>query len=220
MSDKKNLEEIVKNKKDYTVVIIVGILVLSVVLLLIYVLDRNIKVESSKIFDVALDKINEFDTLPNLFSKQEMEKEVISLLDNVIAKYPNTPSGKRALFYKGYILFNVNNFEKAENNFKYFIDKNKKNFLIPKAYYFLSYCYSEMNDNDKAIKLLEEFVNEFKDSYYMPLILFRLANMYEAKKEKEKAITYYNKIIEDHPESSQKNSAREKKILLENNIEL
>ena len=116
INSRENIEN-KKNKKDYTWMIIFGLIFSFFIGLGIFLINYNAKVEGAKLFERAQIKIDEFDKLPNIYSKKEMEKEVINLLDNVIAKYPATISGKRAFFYKGYILFNAEDYEKAETNF-------------------------------------------------------------------------------------------------------
>jgi tetratricopeptide (TPR) repeat protein len=207
-------------KKDYTLYIIIGIIVLALVILLVFTLVDSSRKKAAVLFEKAYEKLDEFDELPNIYSKQEMEKEVLGSLDQVIAKYPNTVSGQRARYYKGYVYFNTQKYEKALSTFEYFIKNNKNSYLIPKAYYFLSYCYSETDNFDKAIAALELFEKNLKDSYFTPLALYRLAKLYEVKKNKDKAINYYEKLVNDYSQSSKVEDAKQQILMLKNEIEL
>jgi TolA-binding protein len=209
-----------KKTKDYTFYIIFSILLVAIIGLSAYFLIRNSKVEAAGLFEKAYAEVKKFDELSNLDSKQAMEKEIINILDRVIGKYPNTPSGSRALYYKGYIYYNTQNYEKASQSFKVFINKFNNNYLAKKVYYFLSYCYSEMKKTDEAILTLEVFDKQLKDSYYTPLAYYHLGNLYEIKGDKEKAITYYDKIVKNFSTSSQKENAIKKLLILKNNINL
>lgn len=220
MSNKQQSEPKIKKQMNFTGLIIIGMLLIFVLALVIYIGDRNTKKNAAKMFKDAYIKINEFDELSNFYSKQEMEKEIIILLNRVLAKYSRTPSGKRALFYKGYIYYNTENYEKAEKTLKLFTNKFKKNYLAPKAYYILSYCYSDTDKIDDAIKTLEVFDDKLYDSYFTPLAYYRIGNLYETKGEKNNAIKYYKKITNEYSKSSQKEIANKKIILLENDIVL
>lgn len=209
-----------KKKKDFTVFIITAIVVLFFLILGIWLIRSNKEKAATVLFEKALEKINEFDSQSNIYSKQEMEKELINLLDQPIARYPNTIAGKRALYYKGYVFFNTQNYEKAEKAFNSFIIKNKNNYLIDKAYYFLSYCYSENNKINEAIDLLKSFNEKYKNSYFLPAINYRIANLYELKGNKDESILYYQKIIDEFPDSVEKSNAKSKVIILRNNIKL
>lgn len=208
----------VKKRKDFTSIIIIAIIILFVIVLSVWLYKNNRAKTATALFENALEKISEFDDQSNIYSKQEMEKEIVNLLDQVIANYKNTIPGKRALFYKGYILYNTQNYEKAEKIFDFFINKYKNNYLVDKSYYFLSYCYSENDETDKAIDLLKNFIQKHEDSYILPAVIFRIASLYELKGNKQEAILYYQKIIDEFSNSSEKDRAKAKIIILQNNI--
>jgi TolA-binding protein len=224
-SDKKKEKDVleegnVKKKKDYTAYIIIAIITATLIGIGTYIFIRNAKVEAAEMFEKAYVKIEEFDRLPNVYSKQEMEKELISLLDQVISKHPMTTAGKRALFYKGYVYYNAESYDKAEKIFQYFNNKFPNDYLADKSFYFLSYCYSELEKNDEAIKTLKVFEKAKSTSYYAPLALYRLGNIYETKGDKNEALKYYKMILKDHADSSQAELAKNKAVLLENDITL
>jgi TolA-binding protein len=210
-----------KNKLNIiTWSIVVGIVVIAVVLLITYMVVRNNNVAASVAFEKAYDKVLEFDGAPNIDSKQEMQKDTIDLLNKVIALYPNTTAGKRALFYKGHVLYFTGEYEKAEKIFVLFVDKYSSYYLADKAYYFLSYCYSENGKIDEAINILEKFVKKYKKSYIQPLALYRLGDLYVLKNNKDKAVEYYQSIIDKYSTSPQKVLARNKIALLKNDVKL
>lgn len=220
MANMTKLTENTKKGKDLTVFIIIAILLITGISMTTYLLVRNARVEAAKMFEKAYTKILEFDELSNVFSKQEMEKEIVNLLDQVLAKYPNTSSGQRALFYKGYVYYYTENYEKAVKTFDYFVKKYKRSYLLDKSYYFLSFSYSDMKKNDEALEALKVFEKKLYKSYYTPLALYRLGNLYEIKGDDESALKYYKRVVNEFSDSSQKDIASNKIILLENDIEL
>jgi TolA-binding protein len=218
----QNIDIEAKKKKIniITWAIIAGIIIVAAGMLITYMVVRNTDVAASVAFEKAYDKVLEFDEAPNIDSKQEMQKDTVDLLDKVIAFYPNTTSGKRALFYKGHVLYFSGDYEKAEKIFKLFVDKYNGYYLADKAFYFLSYCYSENGKIDQAIDVLEKFIKKYKKSYIQPLALYRLGDLYVAKNDKEKAINYYQAVVDKFSTSPQKILARNKIALLKNDIKL
>lgn len=168
-------------------------------------------------FEKAFDEIVDFNGATNIYSKQEMEPDIINQLDQVIAAYPNTTSGCRAVYYKAYVLYNVEKYDEAIKYFDYFIKKYNNSALVGKAYYCLSYCYEIKGDTDKAIETLTTFEKKNAKSYYIPMFDYRIANLYE-NKDNAKAIEYYKKIINSDDNSSIKQTAKTRLAVIENQL--
>ena len=217
--DIKALNEKTSKGSLLTLIIVCALLVITAISLIIVVVNSNTTDKSTKLFESAFVQMLEFNEQTNVYSKQEMAPDILSDLDNVIAAYPNTTAGARAVFYKGYIYYSIENYDQALEYFKYFVKKFSSSPLSGKAYYYTSYCYSAKNDNDNAIAILEEFEKKFKDSYYISLFDLRLGELYEAK-DKATAIKYYKKIIDSQEPSSQKDLAEKRLTLLENDMTL
>jgi len=129
-------------------------------------------------------------------------------------------SARRALFYKGYVSYYTEEYEKAEKVLKYFIEKYPNDYLVEKAYYFLSFCYEGQGKPEDAINSLKIFDNKLKNSYYASISFYRLANLYEKKSDIKNALEYYQKIVDLKDNTSQKENAKKKILLLKNDIKL
>lgn len=219
MSDLNNIK--VSNKgKTLTLVIVFSLIGITAIFFILFFINIQINNNAAKEFEQAYINILDFDTQKNVYSKQEMEEDIIFLLDEVIVKYPLSSSAIRAMFYKGYVFFYVEKYKDAERIFNYFVNKYKNHYLTEKAYYFLSYCYSNQNEIDKAIETLKIFESKYKDSYYKSLALYRIAFLYETINDKENAIEYYKKIINSNVSSSQTEKVKKRLLILENDLKL
>ena len=146
-----------------------------------------------------------------------MEADIINQLNEVIAAYPNTTSGCRAVYYKAYILYNVEKYDEAIQLYNYFIKKYNNSALVGKAYYSLSYCYEIKGDTDKAVETLIAFEKKNAKSYYIPMFDYRIANLYEGK-DNAKAIEYYKKIVDSDENTSIKQTAKTRLAVIENQL--
>ncbi|MCG8573217.1 MAG: tetratricopeptide repeat protein [Spirochaetes bacterium] len=190
-------------------------LITTIIVISMFYIDMQSK-NSAFLFEKAYDELLEFNDL-NLISKVEMRDKLITLLDEVCEKYPNTSSGKRALYYQGHVEYFTGNFEEAEKKFELFLKKNPNFYLSSKAKYLLSYTKSNLNKVEEAIDILKYF-DKKKDDYYTPLAFYRLGNLYEKKGDKELALQYYEKIIKDFSQSPQKEKAETKMVTLKNDL--
>ena len=202
-----------------TIFIVIGLLLAGSIFIGLYVYFFNQNHNSAIIFEKAFEQIKDFDT-QNIYTKQEMEGEIIGLLDNVSENYPMTVSAKRALYYKAYVFFGVGKYPESLELFQEFVKKYPKDYLAEKSYYFISYCFEYDNKIDDAIKIMDIMESKFKKSYYLSLVNFRLGFLYEKKKDVKKAIEYYQKLADDNDDTSQKEEAKKRLAILNNNIKL
>lgn len=218
MVNTKDLNQNQDKFRTITVLIIVAIIAIFVVSLTVYIVNYSLESKAAKIFEKAYIKILDFDKQTNVYSRQEMEKEIIPILDEVITNYSGTNAGERAYFYKGYVFYYTDKFEDSEKIFKYFIENKSKSHLVEKSYYFLSYCYENLGKVDDAINILKVFDNKLKKSYYSSLAYFRLGELFQKKGDKESAILYYQKIVDNKDLTSQKENAKKQLLLLKNGV--
>lgn len=220
---KMNIEELNKDQDKFKVLsigIIIAVLAVFAVSLTVYITNYSLESSAAKIFEKAYVKILDFDKQTNIYSKLEYEKEISPILDEVISKYKSTSAGKRAYFYKGYVLFYTERFEDAEKIFKYFTEKSGKSHLTEKSYYLLAYCYENLNKSEDAINTLKVFDGKFKNSYYSSLAYYKLGELLQKKGDKENAIAYFKKIMDNKDATSQKENAKKRLLILENDIKL
>ena len=205
-----------KGKFISTIVIIVLFISFSL-FFIIYLTNDARNRRSAELFERAYLLITKDFNSANIYSKEEMSKEIFPILDEIIARYPNTNSGKRAIFYKGYVLYYLDKFNEASSIFEKIL-KKQNYYLTDKSCYFLSYCYENQDNINMAIDVLTNFDKNNKSSYYNPLFFYRVASLYEKKGDKDNALIYYKKIVDLPDDSSQKNNAKKRIAILENDI--
>ncbi len=216
----ENFKKESKNGSKLTVIIISLLVFVSLVALTIVIVMNSYEQKASRLYEKVLFELNEFDSMPNIESKMLLEDDIMKVIDPVIVRYPLSTSAKKALFYKAYVYYNINKFDDSIVYFEQFINKNKNHYLIPKANFFLALAYNNKGDISKAIEILKGFNTENTPVYFKPIALFTLGNIYENNNEIDKAIECYDIIINDFKDSSQYNPAFQRKIIIENNIEL
>lgn len=222
MQLKENLNKKSDKYKFVTPVIIIGIILITLIAVTINYFNNDREDNAVKLFERAFTKISEFDEISasDIDKKISISDDIIKTLNRTIAKFPETASSKRALFYKGYILFHIEKYDEAEAAFLDFISKNKKHYLTGKAYYFLSYCFSERKNLEKAIDALKVFEKDQHESAYAPIAYYQIGFLYENLKDSDNAVLYYQKIVDEFKKSSQFDYALKKVYLLKNNIKL
>lgn len=231
-----------KLSKKISSIIIILILLVSTAIFITFVIYKSYESAASKLFLDVYDKINEFNQ-PNK-DKFALEPGIANRLDKIVKSYSRTKTAKRALFYKGYILYNTGDYLKhmfdegistdekgnsietqykqffndAINTLNEFVNRNSKHPLVSKAYNLLSYCQYKLGDITKAIDALLVFNKKYYDSYTTPLAFSRLGFLYSKNNDKANAIKYYQKIVDEFPDSSFKDSAWKKLNIIKNDI--
>ena len=77
MSNNRETNQVKKKEKNFTALIIITILLCTGLGLTFYLMIRNANVEAARMFEKAKVKIDEFDELSNVYSKQEMENKSV-----------------------------------------------------------------------------------------------------------------------------------------------
>jgi TolA-binding protein len=199
--------------------LIIGLVLAFVAGYTSFLIINHVKTQAAEKFLVAFELIEEFNEL-NVFSKQELEREIVNKLDEVIVSYGATASAKRALYYKGYVYYNTANYEKATPALERFIKKNKNHELVDKAIYLLAHSKYQMEDIPGAIETLKVYEDNRSDSYFAPSALVAIAQFYEEQQDIENALKYFRMVSEKYEESSKADYASKKAVLLENGIKL
>ncbi len=216
----ENSKKMSGQKMTYS--IIAGMLILSLISLVLVITINTYENKAALLYEKAIDGENgviEFNSLPNIESKMLMENDIMILIDAILVKYPYSSPAARALYYKGFVYFNINKFEESKKIFSSFIKKFKNHFLSEKAYYFLGMSLANLNEIDVAIDTLKNFEKSKNKSYYNALAFYTIGLLYEKKNDSENSVKYYDKVINDYSDSTHKDSALKRKTIIINNID-
>ena len=147
--------------------------------------------------------------------KSEKIIEIINSLDNVIDKYSTFYAAQRALFFKGDVLFQDKQYDKASEIFNSFAEKYKKTYLAPIALNNAAVCYENTEQNDKAIDTYKKIENNYASDYPdISHVIFSLGRLYEVKEDYKTSSDYYNLITSKYTNSDWTNFARDRIIYL------
>jgi len=143
-------------------------------------------------------------------NEKEKYESSIKQLQEVIDKYPSTPSSAAANYYQGLCYANLNRFDEAIVKFRKSLKGPLSKIIAPLARYALARSYEAKEDYEQALKFYKKIFK--KDSDFIPPseILMKLGLCYEKLDQVDKAIEQYRKIVNDYEDSTYKSAAQEK----------
>lgn len=125
-------------------------------------------------------------------------KKAVELLEEVVKIYPNSKPASVAQYNIGNAYFKSNDFNKAEEAYKKFIDKyGSDKMLLSLVMQKLSYVYIAKKDYNNAIENLNKIISntssDGKDQAY-----FELGRLYETLNKKDDAVIKYEALVRDY----------------------
>ena len=131
-----------------------------------------------------------------------------SLLSNLVEENGNTRSGKLGRLYLANSLFQTQDYTGAEENYKKFASSFKGDeHILSAAAAGVAACYEERKEYEKAAKEYERVANKYSDSIFAPRYLLRAARCYQLAEKPNLAKDAYVKLIDEYPESQEKENA-------------
>ena len=141
------------------------------------------------------------------FQENDIQK-ALPLLNNIVENYGNTQSGKLARFYLANSFYKNGDYENALKNFKKFSSGFSGDDLIKSsAMAGIAACYEQQGDYVNAAEQYEKTADKFSKTFMAPAYLVKAARCYNLAQNSEKAILLLDKIIEQYPDSKEKDEA-------------
>jgi TolA-binding protein len=139
----------------------------------------------------------------------------IAMLSSLVDGSGSTRSGKMALLYLANSFYKTGDYDNAFNYYKKFVAKfNRVDYFTAYAMGSMAACIEQKGDFAEAAAQYEKTASKFPKEYLAPAYLFRAARCYSLTGNNARASTLYQKIIDDYPESQQKEDAIMQKALL------
>jgi TolA-binding protein len=139
----------------------------------------------------------------------------IAMLSSLVDGSGNTRSGKIALLYLANSFYKTGDYDHALNDYKKFVAKfDKIDYFTAFAMGSMASCLEQKGDFAAAAAQYEKTASKFPKQYLAPAYLFRAARCYSLADNNVEASTLYQKIIDDYPNSQQKEDAIMEKALL------
>jgi tetratricopeptide (TPR) repeat protein len=122
-------------------------------------------------------------------------QNVLEKLDEVITKFPRTPSGKLSLLYKGNVHLRLGEFDKAVQAYQAFLQKGGKEKLYQVfAMEGLGYAYEGKKDYGKASDAYQKIVH-MGDHFQMATAYLGLGRCYEKLGKNKEALENYRSFL-------------------------
>ena len=164
-------------------------------------LYNNLKSKSESTASVELSKAI------TAFQENDIPK-ALPLLNNIVENYGSTRSGKLATFYLANSFFKNGDYANALKNFKKFSSVFTGDDLIKSsAMAGVAACYEQLGNYVSAAEQYEKTASKFSKSFMTPAYLIKAARCYNQAQNSEKAISILEKVIEQYPDSKEKDEA-------------
>jgi tetratricopeptide (TPR) repeat protein len=143
-------------------------------------------------------------------------KAVLERLDEVITKFPRTPSGKFSLLYKGNVHLRLGEFDEAIRAYEAFLQRvgGEKLYRVF-AMEGLGYAYEGKKDYEKALDAYQKIV-DMGDHFQMPSAYLCMGRCYERLNKSKEALESYKAFLKTSQKSVMTNAVLEKVSHLEN----
>ncbi|MBU3915464.1 tetratricopeptide repeat protein [bacterium] len=139
-------------------------------------------------------------------TEDQRYNSVVPLLDSFVREYNGTSQSTIALFYRSSLHFKKNQFQDAENDLKKVLSTVESNSgLFVLASLHLANVLRDQQKVDQAIEVLQAA----KTENMTDIILMELAEIYLETNQKEKAKQTLENFLQDYPNSSYANKAKQ-----------
>ncbi|MFH1288775.1 MAG: tetratricopeptide repeat protein [bacterium] len=136
----------------------------------------------------------------------------ISLLKNVIEKYPHTQSASIAYYYLGNLNYQLADYQQSLLYYKDFINKYPNHTLVHSVQKNMAYIYEFQKNFDEAAKIYENLINTSDiDPKQKDSLKLNLARIYELQNQLEKAKAIYLQFPDDEEAQFRLSCLTEKK---------
>ena len=177
-----------RNKKPFFSTVIT---VIVIALLITFICVRTQMVNAA-----ASDKL---DMATKIIASGNLDQG-LTLIDDVIGTYGNTPAAYRAIMIKASNLLFQKKYDKAEELLKTYIENAKPTVVRTLGYPLLISLYDDNNDVEQAISVSKDFLAKYPDNYLVPSVMENLARLYELAGKQDEAKELYGELLMKYPQ--------------------
>lgn len=177
-----------RNKKPFFSTIIT---ILVIALLITFICVRIQMVNAA-----ASDKL---DMATKIIASGNLDQG-LSLIDDVINTYGDTPAAYRSIIIKASNLMFQKKYDEAEVLLKTYIEKAKPSIVKPIGYPLLISLYDDNNNLEQAISVSKDFLAKYPDNYLVPSVMENMARLYKLSGKEDEAKDIYGELLMKFPE--------------------
>lgn len=142
-------------------------------------------------------------------------QELETALDEILSRFPRRYAAARALFIRGSLRFEREEFGPAAESYESVATRFPESHLAPVAMSNAAASYEEADDEENASRMWQLIADTFgRNSAETPRALFALGRLAEDDGSFAIAAIQYNRLLDDYPSSSWTSLARNRIIYL------
>jgi tetratricopeptide (TPR) repeat protein len=169
--------------------------------------SQNRREDASILAEQVSEILSDWSSEENEEKKKELEEKILTETDIILDAYPRQYAAQRALYVRGTMLFEKQEWQKAYDEYDQLSSQFPKSYLAEEGLFRAAVCKEELDDLDGAMELYTKFIETYKESPRTAHVYFSLGRLNETKEEYEKAQEFYNTLKLDYPTSNWTNMA-------------
>jgi predicted negative regulator of RcsB-dependent stress response len=134
----------------------------------------------------------------------------ITMLDEVITKYPKTSAAYQAKLSRADIFTELQSYDEALNILKETEIKAEPEAIRPLALARIIYVYDSKKDYFNAITVSKEFIDKYPDHFLIRDIYLNLGEYYLVTDSKDEAVKTFNEVLISFPATQEAAKAQKK----------
>ena len=180
-------------------------------------IDSSNNEKAEKQFDIALQNLNTLGEDKNASERDELIKQQVQSLVNIVQVYPRTIAAERARLLVGKFITNPISvpgspqvLQAAYSNYNYALITASSDFYRSLALIGRAQCSEQVNNYVKAFEDYSLVASKYTNQGFAPLALIGMAGCREQMSDINGAVGYYKQLIKDYPDSDWNYFARGK----------
>jgi tetratricopeptide (TPR) repeat protein len=192
----------------------IGLAVVLVALIVYLEWQKALTARSTALIETAQESYQKWSTAEEA-ERAELESSLRGELSAVIEAYPRSYAGQRALFIRGGLEFDLENWEAAAADYLALADGFSKSYLAPVALFNTAVAYERLGRNDDAAAAYQRLVDRYGSTApQSDHALFSLGRLAEERNDPAAARSFYNRLVSEYPDSGWTGLARNRIIYL------
>jgi len=191
---------VVENKQ--IIMMIGGGIIVGIIILFIYISVHTKKVkQANELWErgvyTYLGSLREED--PN--QRLKMINNSLNIFENIILRYKGTSPYYDALLYKGNILYDVGEYQKALDVYKRLYDENSHYYFAGYVLVNIAKCQEQLGNFQAAVDAYNKVIKKYKKKPPASFARYMLGQLYEVSGRLQDAVNEYQNLIENYKES-------------------
>ncbi len=188
--------------------VFLGVMTIGLLVYFIFTeIAKNQKEAASILAEKATEVYSEWVLEGDEEKKKQLEEKILEETEIILNAYPKQYAAQRALYIRGSVFYENEDWQKAYNEYERLFTKFLKSYLAEEALFLAAVCKEEMENFDESIELYTRFTDSYSESPRTPHAYFSLGRLNEMKARYEEAKSFYNTLKLDYPSSNWTNLA-------------